>query len=105
IICGDPGPIANGIYLGREFTFNHTVAYRCNPGYLMEPAGRSVLSCTKDGAWNQTKPSCKGIRKHKCQIYYPEAVYHLIMVQKWHLWECPVLCMRYHNCSDLRAQA
>ncbi|XP_047218456.1 CUB and sushi domain-containing protein 1-like [Girardinichthys multiradiatus] len=62
ISCGDPGPIANGIYLGREFTFNHTVAYRCNPGYLMEPAGCSVLSCTKDGAWNQTKPSCKVIQ-------------------------------------------
>ncbi|XP_023188305.1 CUB and sushi domain-containing protein 1 isoform X4 [Xiphophorus maculatus] len=62
ISCGDPGPIANGIYLGREFTFNHTVAYRCNPGHLMEPAGRNVLSCTKDGTWNQTKPSCRVIQ-------------------------------------------
>nr|XP_057944796.1 CUB and sushi domain-containing protein 1-like isoform X2 [Doryrhamphus excisus] len=64
ISCGDPGPIANGVYLGREFTFNHTVAYRCNPGHLMEPPGmgHSVLRCTKDGTWNQTKPSCKVIQ-------------------------------------------
>ncbi|XP_030270316.1 CUB and sushi domain-containing protein 1-like isoform X1 [Sparus aurata] len=64
ISCGDPGPVANGIYLGREFTYNHTVIYRCNPGHLMEPPGpgRSVLRCTKDGTWNQTKPSCKVIQ-------------------------------------------
>lgn len=60
ISCGDPGPIANGIYLGSEFTYNHTVTYHCNPGHLMEPPGRSVLHCTKDGTWNQTKPNCKG---------------------------------------------
>ena len=67
ISCGDPGPVANGIYLGSEFTFNHTVTYRCNSGHLMEPlrAGRNVLRCTKDGSWNQTKPSCKGMR-NKC---------------------------------------
>ncbi|TKS70023.1 CUB and sushi domain-containing protein 1 [Collichthys lucidus] len=61
ISCGDPGPIGNGIYLGSEFTYNHTVTYHCNPGHLMEPPGprRSVLRCTKDGTWNQTKPSCK----------------------------------------------
>ncbi|KAM7423965.1 hypothetical protein PAMA_000362 [Pampus argenteus] len=62
ISCGDPGPVANGIYLGSEFTFNHTVTYRCNPGHLMEPPGHNVLHCTKDGTWNQTKPSCKVIQ-------------------------------------------
>uniref|UniRef100_A0A3P9C1B3 CUB and Sushi multiple domains 1 n=1 Tax=Maylandia zebra TaxID=106582 RepID=A0A3P9C1B3_9CICH len=64
ISCGDPGTIANGIYIGREFNFNHTVIYRCNPGHLMEPPGhgRNVLRCIKDGTWNQTKPSCKVIQ-------------------------------------------
>lgn len=65
ISCGDPGPIANGVYLASEFTYNHTVTYHCNPGHLMEPPGRSVLHCTKDGTWNQTKPSCKGRRGSK----------------------------------------
>uniref|UniRef100_A0AAV2LT87 CUB and Sushi multiple domains 1 n=1 Tax=Knipowitschia caucasica TaxID=637954 RepID=A0AAV2LT87_KNICA len=63
ISCGDPGPIANGIYLGSDFSFNHSVTYHCNPGNLMDPQGlgRNILLCTKDGTWNQTKPSCKVI--------------------------------------------
>lgn len=60
ISCGDPGPVANGIYVGNDFTYNHTIVYHCNPGHLMEPAGQGTLRCTKEGAWNQTKPSCKG---------------------------------------------
>ncbi|XP_037549410.1 CUB and sushi domain-containing protein 1 [Nematolebias whitei] len=60
--CGDPGPVANGIYFGSDFTFNHTISYRCNPGHLMELPGPGVLRCTKDGTWNQTKPSCKVIQ-------------------------------------------
>ncbi|XP_041921873.1 CUB and sushi domain-containing protein 1-like [Alosa sapidissima] len=59
ISCGDPGPIANGIYIGKDFTFNSTVQFHCNPGYTMEPPGSSTLLCTKDGSWNQTKPSCR----------------------------------------------
>ncbi|KAL2083424.1 hypothetical protein ACEWY4_021197 [Coilia grayii] len=61
ISCGDPGPIGNGIYMGKDFTFNSTVQFHCNPGYVMEPLGASTLLCTKDGTWNQTKPSCRVI--------------------------------------------
>uniref|UniRef100_A0A6Q2YHZ2 CUB and Sushi multiple domains 1 n=1 Tax=Esox lucius TaxID=8010 RepID=A0A6Q2YHZ2_ESOLU len=61
ISCGDPGPIANGIYIGNEFTFNKTVQYHCNPGHVMDIVSSSMLLCTKDGSWNQTKPSCKVI--------------------------------------------
>ncbi|XP_027021418.2 CUB and sushi domain-containing protein 1 isoform X3 [Tachysurus fulvidraco] len=61
ISCGDPGPIANGIYMGNEFTFNKTVRYHCNPGYIMDPLGQHTLYCSKDGMWNQTKPSCRVI--------------------------------------------
>ncbi|XP_036402136.1 CUB and sushi domain-containing protein 1-like [Megalops cyprinoides] len=61
ISCGDPGPIANGIYMGNELTFNKTVQYHCNPGHIMEPAGSLTLLCTKDGTWNQSKPSCRAI--------------------------------------------
>lgn len=68
ISCGDPGPIANGIYMGNEFTFNKTVRYRCNPGYIMDPPGRGTLYCSKDGTWNQTKPSCRGKRMTKRYI-------------------------------------
>ncbi|NWY07496.1 CSMD1 protein, partial [Nothoprocta ornata] len=61
ISCGDPGALANGIQFGNDFTFNKTVSYQCNPGYLMEPAGSSTLRCIKDSTWNQSKPICKAI--------------------------------------------
>lgn len=60
INCGDPGALANGIQFGNDFTFNKTVSYQCNPGYLMEPASSSTMRCVKDSTWNQSKPICKG---------------------------------------------
>lgn len=61
ISCGDPGALANGIQFGNDFTFNKTVSYQCNPGYLMEPASSSTMRCIKDSTWNQSKPICKGV--------------------------------------------
>ncbi|XP_025023614.1 CUB and sushi domain-containing protein 1-like, partial [Python bivittatus] len=61
ISCGDPGELANGIQFGNDFSFNKTITYQCNPGYLMEPVGASTIRCTKDGTWNQSKPICKVI--------------------------------------------
>lgn len=61
ITCENPGPIANGIQLGKDFTFNKTVIYHCNPGYLKDPPSAGPMKCEKDGTWNQTKPSCKGL--------------------------------------------
>ncbi|XP_054625925.1 CUB and sushi domain-containing protein 1-like isoform X1 [Dunckerocampus dactyliophorus] len=94
ISCGDPGPIANGVYLGREFTFNHTVAYRCNPGHLMDPSGLgcSVLRCTKDGTWNQTKPSCKVI-----QCGPPPQVQHGEVQGTDHSWGSSVSYTCFHG--------
>ncbi|XP_058522650.1 CUB and sushi domain-containing protein 1 [Ochotona princeps] len=61
VSCGDPGTLANGIQFGIDFTFNKTVSYQCNPGYLMEPATGSTIRCTRDGSWNQSKPLCKAV--------------------------------------------
>ncbi|XP_055145238.2 CUB and sushi domain-containing protein 1 isoform X2 [Symphalangus syndactylus] len=61
ISCGDPGTLANGIQFGNDFTFNKTVSYQCNPGYLMEPVTSATIRCTKDGTWNQSKPVCKAV--------------------------------------------
>nr|XP_033792232.1 CUB and sushi domain-containing protein 1 [Geotrypetes seraphini] len=71
ISCGNPGSLANGIEFGNDFTFNKTITYQCNPGYVMEPAKSSTLLCTKDGTWNQTKPICKAITcGHPPQVLY-----------------------------------
>ncbi|KAM5163755.1 CUB and sushi domain-containing protein 1 [Mantella aurantiaca] len=61
ITCEDPGPIANGFQFGKDFTFNKTVSYQCNPGYLRDPFIFLPMMCGKDGTWNQTKPTCKAI--------------------------------------------
>nr|XP_055205502.1 CUB and sushi domain-containing protein 1 isoform X1 [Gorilla gorilla gorilla] len=61
ISCGDPGTLANGIQFGTDFTFNKTVSYQCNPGYLMEPVTSATVRCTKDGTWNESKPVCKAV--------------------------------------------
>uniref|UniRef100_A0A8B7TPY5 CUB and sushi domain-containing protein 1-like n=1 Tax=Castor canadensis TaxID=51338 RepID=A0A8B7TPY5_CASCN len=61
ISCGDPGTLPNGVQFGTDFTFNKTVSYQCNPGYLMEPATSATIRCTKDSTWNQSKPVCKAV--------------------------------------------
>ncbi|XP_072264529.1 CUB and sushi domain-containing protein 1 [Pyxicephalus adspersus] len=61
ITCEDPGPIANGFQIGKDFMFNKTVTYQCNPGYLRDPLTSLPMICGKDGTWNQTKPTCKAI--------------------------------------------
>ncbi|KAJ6665888.1 hypothetical protein lerEdw1_001360 [Lerista edwardsae] len=66
ISCGDPGELVNGIQFGHDFTFNKTITYQCNPGYLMEPVGASTICCTKDGTWNQSKPICKDPAHNSC---------------------------------------
>uniref|UniRef100_A0AAQ4PH74 CUB and Sushi multiple domains 1 n=1 Tax=Gasterosteus aculeatus aculeatus TaxID=481459 RepID=A0AAQ4PH74_GASAC len=92
ITCGDPGQVANGIFFGSEFAFNHTVTYRCNPGHLMEPPGHSVLLCTKDGTWNQTKPSCKVI-----QCGPPPQVHHGKVEGTDHSWGSSVSYSCFHG--------
>lgn len=60
IHCGDPGVPANGVRLGNDFTYNHTVSFQCSPGFNMDADRASTLICTKDRTWNGTKPLCKG---------------------------------------------
>uniref|UniRef100_A0A8C4ZUZ7 CUB and Sushi multiple domains 1 n=1 Tax=Gadus morhua TaxID=8049 RepID=A0A8C4ZUZ7_GADMO len=94
ISCGDPGSIANGIYLGSQFSFNHTVTYHCNPGNLMEPSGvgRNALRCARDGTWNQTKPACKVI---KCGA--PPQVHHGKVEGKDQSWGSSVSYSCFHG--------
>ncbi|KAJ8334650.1 hypothetical protein SKAU_G00402890, partial [Synaphobranchus kaupii] len=61
INCGDPGVPANGVRLGNDFTYNHTVTFQCTPGYTMDADRASSLVCTKDRTWNGTKPMCRAI--------------------------------------------
>nr|KAF6460491.1 hypothetical protein HJG59_011409 [Molossus molossus] len=61
VSCGDPGSLANGVQFGTDFTFNQTVSYQCNPGYIMEPATSATIRCTKDSTWDPSKPVCRAV--------------------------------------------
>lgn len=73
ISCGDPGTLANGIQFGTDFTFNKTVSYQCDPGYLLEPVTSSTIRCTKDSTWNNSKPTCKGLCRYLSGLADTEA--------------------------------
>ncbi|KAM4836887.1 CUB and sushi domain-containing protein 1 [Thomomys bottae] len=61
ISCGDPGTLPNGVQFGTDFTFNKTVSYQCNPGYLMEPPASATIRCTEDSTWTHSKPACRAV--------------------------------------------
>ncbi|XP_043916396.1 CUB and sushi domain-containing protein 1-like [Protopterus annectens] len=97
ISCGDPGISSNSIRFGDDFTFNKTVRYHCNPGYLMEPAGASTLFCRANGTWNQTKPDCKAIT-----CIQPPSVQNGIVEGSDFYWGSSVSysCMEGHQISS-----
>ena len=55
IDCGDPGIPNNGQAIGTNYTYNSTVMYSCDDGYILN--GSSSLICLT-GQWNDTHPSC-----------------------------------------------
>ncbi|KAL4624103.1 CUB and sushi domain-containing protein 1-like [Arapaima gigas] len=61
IHCGDPGVPANGMRLGDDFTYNHTVTFRCSLGYALDNERAASLTCTEDRTWNGSRPVCRAI--------------------------------------------
>ena len=59
IDCGDPGIPNNGQVIGTNYTYNSTVMYSCDDGYILN--GSSSLICLTD-QWNDTHPSCDLIK-------------------------------------------
>ena len=55
IDCGYPGSPNNGQAIGTNYTYNSTVMYSCDDGYILN--GSSSLICLT-GQWNDTHPSC-----------------------------------------------
>ncbi|RWS22904.1 complement control/ sushi-like repeats protein, partial [Leptotrombidium deliense] len=62
--CGDPGPVEHAKQHAFTFTFNETVFYTCDSGYL--PEGLPLI-CTANGKWNRPKPKCKLIQCPKIE--------------------------------------
>lgn len=60
ISCGDPGVPASGLRFGEDFTIGQNVTYSCQPGYLMENGSFVIRTCTHNGTWSGTLPTCQG---------------------------------------------
>ncbi|XP_056125886.1 CUB and sushi domain-containing protein 3 isoform X4 [Rhinichthys klamathensis goyatoka] len=61
ISCGDPGVPASGLRFGEEFTVGQNVTYSCQPGFLMENGSVFIRTCTRNGTWSATLPSCRAV--------------------------------------------
>ncbi|GAA6071126.1 CUB and sushi domain-containing protein 3, partial [Tachysurus ichikawai] len=60
ISCGDPGIPANGLRFSEAFTVGQNVTYACQPGFLMDNSSISIRTCTHNGTWSGTLPTCQG---------------------------------------------
>ena len=54
--CGYPGDILNGNQNGGTYTFNATVQYDCDDGYILN--GSSMITCEVSGDWSDDVPTC-----------------------------------------------
>lgn len=61
INCGDPGVPANGMRYGDDYVVGQNVTYMCQPGYTMESDSSSIRTCTSNGTWSGSIPTCRGI--------------------------------------------
>uniref|UniRef100_A0A672SF25 CUB and sushi domain-containing protein 3-like n=1 Tax=Sinocyclocheilus grahami TaxID=75366 RepID=A0A672SF25_SINGR len=61
ISCGDPGVAASGLRIGEDFTIGQNVTYSCQPGYLMENGSFVIRTCTHNGTWSGTFPTCQAV--------------------------------------------
>uniref|UniRef100_A0A673GR16 CUB and sushi domain-containing protein 3-like n=1 Tax=Sinocyclocheilus rhinocerous TaxID=307959 RepID=A0A673GR16_9TELE len=61
ISCGDPGGPASGLRFGEDFTIGQNVTYSCQPGYVMENGSFVIRTCTHNGTWSGTLPTCQGV--------------------------------------------
>ncbi|XP_034615478.1 CUB and sushi domain-containing protein 3 [Trachemys scripta elegans] len=61
ISCGDPGVPANGLRYGDDYVVGQNVTYMCQPGYTMELNSSIIRTCTTNGTWSGTIPTCKAV--------------------------------------------
>lgn len=56
VTCGDPGTPVNGQRVLEDTTFDATVTYSCNDGYVL--VGEQERQCGSDGKWSGPLPRC-----------------------------------------------
>ena len=54
--CKDPGSLENGRILGKDYSYDSSITFKCNFGYDLR--GPASSTCQK-GVWNGGIPECK----------------------------------------------
>lgn len=57
-----PGNLNNGDVDGDGSVYGSTYYFACYDGYALQ--GHAIISCTENGSWNGTTPSCLKGNKH-----------------------------------------
>uniref|UniRef100_A0A7N4PW30 CUB and Sushi multiple domains 3 n=1 Tax=Sarcophilus harrisii TaxID=9305 RepID=A0A7N4PW30_SARHA len=59
--CGDPGIPGHGSRQESDFRTKSVVRFSCEIGYTMELNGSRIRTCTTNGTWSGTMPTCKAV--------------------------------------------
>ena len=57
--CGYPGDLPNGNQNGGTYTFNATVQYDCDDGYVLN--GSTMITCEDRSEWSDDVPTCEPV--------------------------------------------
>lgn len=63
VSCGLPPSLANGTMQYEAVTFQFSVRYKCNVGYIL--IGDKTRICSKDKVWSGSAPSCEIVQCDK----------------------------------------
>ncbi|XP_053381798.1 sushi, nidogen and EGF-like domain-containing protein 1 [Mercenaria mercenaria] len=58
VTCGRPSTVTYGSFSGSDFTYAGTVRYTCDTNYNMTNPSQSTRTCTENGHWNGSAPTC-----------------------------------------------
>lgn len=56
--CGKPQQPKNGRYIGNLTTFQSSISYECDDGYVLQ--GSETRMCTSDKNWSGRDVTCSG---------------------------------------------
>ncbi|XP_065845163.1 sushi, von Willebrand factor type A, EGF and pentraxin domain-containing protein 1-like isoform X3 [Oscarella lobularis] len=65
--CIRPRVPGNGTVIGEDFHYPNTIEFRCNQGYVLTPAPKSVWKCSENGKWKDNDkreakfPTCEPV--------------------------------------------
>lgn len=70
VTCGHPGLLDHGTIVGEDETFNATVYFECDPGFMIGEV--KSIRCLETGHWENLYPLCKEVECPKLDQIIPD---------------------------------